>query len=99
MGAALSYYLAVELLTNDGVLPPGMRIKVVTFGSPRVGDQAFASFWKNLVEEYRSNHGQESFLEYNVRAYNDGEPHTVRAACKPHETTSDSLQGSPCCRQ
>jgi hypothetical protein len=75
MGAALSYYLAVGLLTNDGLLPPGTRIKVITFGSPRIGDQAFSSFWKNLVEEYRSNHGHESFQEYNLRAYNDGESH------------------------
>jgi hypothetical protein len=79
MGAALSYYLAVELLTKDGLLPPGIRIKVITFGSPRVGDQAFASFWKKLVEEYRSGHGQESFLEYSVRAYNDGEPHATES--------------------
>ncbi|KAF9652039.1 alpha/beta-hydrolase [Thelephora ganbajun] len=61
MGAALSYYLAVGLLTNDGMLPPGIRIKVVTFGSPR-------------VEEYRFSHGQDSFQEYSVRAYNDGIP-------------------------
>jgi hypothetical protein len=79
MGAALSYYLAVELLTSDGMLPPGTRIKIVTFGSPRVGDPAFSSFWKKLVEEYRSNHGQDSFQEYNVRAYNDGESDTVVA--------------------
>lgn len=73
MGAALSSYLAVGLLTNDKMLPPGTRIKIVTFGSPRVGDQAFASFWKKLAEEYRSSHGQDSFQEYSLRAYNDGE--------------------------
>lgn len=73
MGAALSYYLAVELLTNNRILPPGMRIKVITFGSPRIGDQAFSSFWRKLLEEYRSSNGQESFQEYNIRAYNDGE--------------------------
>jgi len=77
MGAALSNYLAVGLLTSDGMLPPGTRIKIVTFGSPRVGDQAFASFWKKLVEEYRSNHGLDSFQEYSVRAYNDGESDKV----------------------
>lgn len=74
MGAALSSHLAIGLLTNPGMLPPGIRIKVVTFGSPRIGDQAFASFWRELAEEYRSSHGQESFLEYDLRAYNDGEP-------------------------
>lgn len=79
MGAALSYYLAVELLTSDGMLPQGTRIKIIAFGSPRVGDPAFSSFWKKLVEEYRSNHGQDSFEEYNVRAYNDGESDTVVA--------------------
>lgn len=73
MGAALSYYLAVELLTNDEIVPPGTRIKIVAFGSPRVGDQAFSSFWKKLVGDYRSRHGQDSFQEYNIRAYNDGE--------------------------
>ena len=79
MGGALSYHLAVGLLTNDGMLPSGIRIKVVAFGSPRVGDQAFASFWRKLVEEYRSSHGQESFLEYSVRAYNDGELYGIAA--------------------
>jgi hypothetical protein len=74
MGGALSHYLAIGLLTSDGLLPPGLRIKVVTFGSPRIGDQAFASFWRKLVEEYQSSHGQESFQEYNVRAFNDGDP-------------------------
>ncbi|KAF9785873.1 Alpha/Beta hydrolase protein [Thelephora terrestris] len=74
MGGALSYYLAVGLLTSDGILPPGIRIKIVAFGSPRVGDQAFASLWKTLVEEHRSSHGRLSFQEYNVRAYNDGVP-------------------------
>ena len=73
MGAALSWYLAVGLLTNEGILPPGIPIRIVTFGSPRVGDQAFASFWKKLVEGYRSSYGQQSFQEYDVRAYNDGE--------------------------
>ena len=73
MGGALSNYLTVALLTSDRTLPPGTRIKVVTFGSPRVGDQGFASFWKKLVEEYRSNYGQDSFQEYNLRTYNDGE--------------------------
>ena len=73
MGAALSYCLAVGLLVSDGMLPPGMRIKIVAFGSPRVGDKAFSSFWKKLVDDYRSSHGQDSFQEYSVRAYNDGE--------------------------
>ena len=61
------------LLANDTVLPPGIPIKIAAFGPPRIGDQAFSSFWKKLVEEYRSNHGQDSFQEYNIRAYNDGE--------------------------
>jgi len=77
MGGALSNYLAVGLLTNDGILPPGTRIKVVTFGSPRVGDRAFASFWKKLVEEYRASHDQDSLQEYSLRAYNDGESDQV----------------------
>lgn len=72
MGGALSNYLAVGLLTNDGILPPGTRIKIVTFGSPRVGDRAFASFWRKLVEEYRASNGQDSFQEYSLCAYNDG---------------------------
>ena len=77
MGAALSNYLAVGLLTNDGMLPPGTRVKVVTFGSPRIGDRTFASFWKGLVEEYRFTYGQDSFQEYSLRAYNDGKSDRV----------------------
>ena len=87
MGAALSNYLAVKLLTTDGILLPGTRIKVVTFGSPRIGDGAFASFWKDLVEEYRSHHGQDSFQEYSVRAYNDGESDRV-AVCRLYDNNS-----------
>ena len=93
MGAALSYYLAVELLTNDEIVPPGTRIKIVAFGSPRVGDQAFSSFWKKLVEEYRSSHGQDSFQEYSVRAYNDGELYYV--AIRQHECNLPFLVGVP----
>ena len=93
MGAALSYCLAVGLLTNDGILPPGMRVKIVVFGSPRVGDPAFSSFWKKLVDDYRSSHGQDSFQEYNVRAYNDGESDDV--VVRQHECNSPYLAGVP----
>lgn len=97
MGGALSYYLAVELLTSGVMLPPGIRIKIVTFGSPRIGDQAFASLWEKLVEEYRSNHGQLSFQEYNVRAYNDGGSVARSYTPSAYKITPDSLQGSLCC--
>lgn len=93
MGAALSYYLAVGLLTNDGILPPGIRIKIVAFGSPRVGDQAFSSFWKKLVDDYQSSHGQDSFQEYSVRAYNDGESDGVTV--RQHKFHSPPLIGVP----
>ena len=79
MGGALSNYLVVGLLTSDGMLPAGTRVKIVTFGSPRVGDAAFASFWKKLAEEYRSSHGRDSFQEYSLRAYNDGRSDRISA--------------------
>ena len=94
MGAAISYCLAVGLLTNNKILPPGTRIKVVAFGSPRVGDQAFSSFWKKLVDEYRSSHGLDSFQEYSVRAYNDGESDRVVAR---RLKSISRKQGFPCC--
>lgn len=93
MGAALSYYLAVGLLANDGILPPGTRIRIVAFGSPRVGDQSFSSFWKKLVDDYRSSHGQDSLQEYSVRAYNDGESDGVMV--RQRRCNSPSFAGVP----
>lgn len=77
LGAAQSYLFAIELLrivlketpdAYDVNLPHHIMIKVITFGCPRVGDEALVSSYRDLVEKY----GKHRFIDYSIRNYNDG---------------------------
>ncbi|EJD03946.1 alpha/beta-hydrolase [Fomitiporia mediterranea MF3/22] len=82
LGAVQTYLFTMELLkislkppdTEDVRLPPGLIFKLVTFGSPRIGNEALSLLYRKLVSEYRSIHGEDSFQEYSVKGYNDGVP-------------------------
>ncbi|EAU89653.2 hypothetical protein CC1G_02542 [Coprinopsis cinerea okayama7 len=75
MGGAVGYLLLLDILSDQGLLPPSPpAIKLATFGTPRVGDAALVSHFHNTVAEYTSRHGDQSFIEYSVRGYNDGVP-------------------------
>jgi hypothetical protein len=72
MGAAISYLLALEALHTSDLLPQGITIKVVAFGGPRVGNKKLCRYWRDAVQKYKESHGSNSFHEYFVKAYNDG---------------------------
>jgi hypothetical protein len=74
MGGSVSYLLAIDLLStgsvNDTALPPSFTVAV--FGAPRTGNSALVDHWCELVDAFRKEHGQNTFKEYSVKAYNDG---------------------------
>ncbi|KAH8120339.1 alpha/beta-hydrolase [Phellopilus nigrolimitatus] len=80
MGGSQSFLLAMELL-QSALRPldyPGFRlrqglpIKLVAFGSPRIGNVALTELYRTLVTRYQEDHGKESFKDYLVKGYNDG---------------------------
>lgn len=72
LGAAISYFLMMDLM--EGTFAPGMKLKIVVFGSPRPGDQKLSRSWQEMVQKYRAEHGDSSLEEYSIKAYNDGVP-------------------------
>ncbi|KAL6300014.1 Alpha/Beta hydrolase protein [Sparassis latifolia] len=76
MGAALSYLLALDLICSEALLSSGLTLTVAAFGSPRVGNARLYDRWQEMVESYRSFHGDNSVKEYLVKANNDG-VHTI----------------------
>ncbi|KAL1731829.1 Alpha/Beta hydrolase protein [Schizophyllum commune] len=75
MGGVVSQLLMLDLLADQSVLPdPDIRLNICAFGSPRPGDAALAQYWKELVKSRRLAHGEDSFTEYFVKAFNDGVP-------------------------
>lgn len=82
MGGAIAYFLVLDIITDasllDRALPP---ITLAAFGSPRAADQGLANYWHEAASDYRTAHGEQSLLEYSVKAYNDGMswPHS----CQP----------------
>lgn len=66
IGAAMSQLAAFDVL-SEGVLPPGLTLKVSGFGGPRVGNVALAKYWRELASRYEG-----TVEEYLVKAYNDG---------------------------
>ena len=71
MGGAVSYLLVMDALLGKISLPPNCKLKLVSFGSPRVGDEAFVKYWRELRTSFREKH---EFTEHCVKAYNDGVP-------------------------
>ncbi|KAI5124683.1 hypothetical protein M0805_004291 [Coniferiporia weirii] len=77
LGAVQSSLLAMELLQLPSVdkssfhLPPGLSFKLVTFGSPRVGNIALVELFRELVSNYREKNGEDSFASYSIHGYND----------------------------
>ncbi|KAL1746048.1 Alpha/Beta hydrolase protein, partial [Schizophyllum fasciatum] len=75
MGGVVCQLLMLDLLADASLLPcPGVRLKICAFGSPRPGDAALSQYWQELVQARRLAHGEASFTEYLVKAYNDGVP-------------------------
>lgn len=80
LGGALSYLVALDLLLLDSnLLPPGLALKVIAFGAPRCGNPKLSQYWSELVNAYRIKYGEDSLREYSVKAYNDGDSHSIIA--------------------
>ncbi|GLB38753.1 putative alpha beta-hydrolase [Lyophyllum shimeji] len=74
MGGVMGYLLAFDILEErasssqlENVTSAPRQIKVVAFGSPRIGNSAFVQRWRELVQHF-------GVVEYSVRTYNDGVP-------------------------
>ncbi|KAK0452444.1 alpha/beta-hydrolase [Armillaria borealis] len=74
MGGAVSYLLMIDALTQKINIPPDVRLKLASFGAPRVGDASFVKYWRELVSKHREVYGESSMVELCVKAYNDGVP-------------------------
>jgi len=74
MGGALSYLLALDILSGECPLPSGTSVMVASFGCPRIGDAALSERWQNLVSSYQAANGEGSVKQYQVKALNDGVP-------------------------
>ncbi len=76
MGAAMGYLLALDVLLKKPELADdnvkGRKITLAAFGCPRVGDAALVKIFNDAAEIYRKEYGAEKFIEYSVKAYNDG---------------------------
>ncbi|EGO00311.1 hypothetical protein SERLA73DRAFT_180832 [Serpula lacrymans var. lacrymans S7.3] len=75
MGGAMSYLLAFDILNSDEIqITRGLKLKIVTFGAPRCGNEALVQCWRSLVDGCRTEYGRGSVQEYCVKGYNDGVP-------------------------
>lgn len=74
MGGAISYLLTIDVLAGNAPVREGCRLKVVSFGSPRAGDDSLVKHWRASVTSYRNAHGQDSLIELCVKGFNDGAP-------------------------
>jgi hypothetical protein len=67
LGAAMCYLFAMDLIdTTRPIVPQTIPLKLVVFGSPRIGNDALAQHWHTVVE------GRRSFVQCSIRGYNDG---------------------------
>ncbi|KAF8074108.1 Alpha/Beta hydrolase protein [Lyophyllum atratum] len=86
MGAVISYLFCLDVLEGKSDLDPEKysgRFKVVAFGAPRVGDEAFARRWSELTSKY-------NVVEHSVRNYRDGVP-----SLPPQSLGYRHLSGNP----
>ncbi|KZV77737.1 alpha/beta-hydrolase [Peniophora sp. CONT] len=74
LGGALAYLFGLEVLSASYELPKGIRIKVVTFGAPRSGDEELVKYWNELVDAYRATYGPDAVVDYCVKGHRDGVP-------------------------
>ena len=73
LGGALASLLALDLVTApslQSLLPPNVGLKIVGYGSPRVGNPKLVQVWREALAAQREKGRQ--VQEYLVKAYNDG---------------------------
>jgi len=72
MGASIVYLFMVELLAQEDPILSGLKLRICTFGSPRIGDSVLVNYFLALVQSFREKFGQDAFGEYSIKGYNDG---------------------------
>jgi len=88
MGAVMCHLFALDIIGADTAedtphsRPPiTLPLKLALFGSPRLGNQAFAEHWRRVVAE-RNASGQ-PVKEYSVMCYNDGQTWRLQITLAP----------------
>lgn len=73
LGAAISALLVMDLLQAQlAFLPDGLKLRLLTFGSPRVGNAGLKELYTYLVAEHHRKRGETAFEAHAVKGYNDG---------------------------
>lgn len=76
LGGVMSYLFALDVLKGLGEQEApalaSVPVKVVAFGSPRVGNEALARHWRGVVDA-RNERGCRAEV-FSVKNYNDGKP-------------------------
>jgi hypothetical protein len=72
MGGALCYLLALDVIAERDALPSDVTLTLMVSGCPRLGNEQFASHWRQVMDDYRGKYGPDSIKEYSVKGYNDG---------------------------
>lgn len=82
LGGAMSQYFVMDILDNETCskylngktldIPTNVTIKLAIFGSPRVGNETFAQLYRSYVKTLKSDRGDDKYVEYCVKGYNDG---------------------------
>lgn len=82
LGGAMSQYFVMDILDNETCskylddetleIPKHVIIKLAIFGAPRVGNETFAELYRSYVKTLKTDRGEDKYVEYCVKAYNDG---------------------------
>jgi len=73
LGGAISSLLILDLLQAQfAFLPESLKLRMLTFGSPRVGDAGLKGLYMHLVAEHRRKRGESAFEAHALKGYNDG---------------------------
>jgi len=98
LGSAMCYLLALDIMGGDEWKPGSesitkLPLKLVVFGSPRVGNSALVQQWRTIVAD-RISRGFR-VIEYSVRGYNDGQRHKSLSDCDTNEAYLRRTLNSP----
>ena len=73
LGGAVSAFFILHFLDSRPDYLDGIsQLCLLTLGSPRVGNVGLKEWYQQLVSEFRTNRGEDAFVEFAVKGYNDG---------------------------
>ena len=73
LGAAVCSYFVLHFLHSQPDYLNGVsQLCLLTFGRPRVGNIGLKDIYQQLISEYRTKKGENAFVEFTVKGYNDG---------------------------